>query len=114
MLIRMLEKLGYRPKAVSNGAEVVEEVRRKKYDIVFMDIQMPVMNGMEASKILRKTIEPGNLPYIVAVTANALVGDRERYMSAGMNEYISKPLHSSAVLTVIQKCLEGKRRKITS
>ncbi|WP_201005450.1 PAS domain S-box protein [Paenibacillus glycanilyticus] len=114
VLIRMLEKLGYRPKAVSNGAEVVEEVRRKKYDIVFMDIQMPVMNGMEASRILRKTIEPGNLPYIVAVTANALVGDRERYMSAGMNEYISKPLHSSAILTVIQKCLEGKRRKVTS
>lgn len=108
VLMRMIEKLGYRPKAVSNGAEVVEEVCKRKYDIVFMDIQMPVMNGMEASRILRQKLKPGDLPYIVAVTANALVGDRERYMSAGMNEYISKPLHSSAVLAVIQKCLEGK------
>nr|WP_202887514.1 PAS domain S-box protein [Cohnella zeiphila] len=108
VLIRMVEKLGYRPDAVCNGVEVLEEIQKKSYDIVFMDIQMPVMNGMEATRILRQTIGPGELPYIVAVTANALVGDRERYMNSGMNEYISKPLQSSAVAAVIRKCLESK------
>ncbi|SFD77013.1 PAS domain S-box-containing protein [Paenibacillus catalpae] len=111
VLIRMMEKLGYRPDAVGNGVEVLEEVRNKKYDIVFMDIQMPVMNGLEATRLMRQTLDPDDLPYIVAVTANALIGDRERYMKDGMNEYISKPLQSSAVLAVIQKCLENKDMK---
>ncbi|MCM3628386.1 PAS domain S-box protein [Paenibacillus glycanilyticus] len=109
VLIRMVEKLGYRPVAVGNGVQVLDEVHKRKYDIVFMDIQMPVMNGLEATRLMRQTLTPKDLPYIVAVTANALVGDRERYMNEGMNEYISKPLQSSSVLAVIQKCLDSKR-----
>lgn len=108
VLMRMVEKLGFRPDAVSNGSEVLEAVQKKKYDILFIDIQMPVMNGLEATQRLRQMLRWDELPYIVAVTANALVGDRERFMSAGMHEYISKPLHNAAVLAVIQRFLDSK------
>lgn len=114
VLIRMVEKYGYHPVAVSNGVQVLEAIRHKKYDVVFMDIQMPVMNGLEATRMMRQSLAPEDLPYIVAVTANALVGDRERYMNEGMNEYISKPLQSSAVGAILQKCLEIKTMKETS
>nr|WP_279590332.1 response regulator [Paenibacillus lupini] len=108
VLIRMVEKLGFRPDAVSNGSEVLEAIQKKKYDILFMDIQMPVMNGLEATKHLRQMLRSDELPHIVAVTANALVGDRERFISAGMHEYISKPLHNAAVSSVIQRFIDSK------
>ncbi|RKP58332.1 PAS domain S-box protein [Cohnella endophytica] len=105
VLVRMLEKLGCRPVAVRNGVEALDAMSDNRFDIVFMDIQMPVMNGLEATKRIIQTLAPEDLPYIVAVTANALLGDRERYMEAGMNEYISKPLQSSAVSKIIMKYL---------
>lgn len=104
VLVRMVEKLGFRPVAVRNGAEVLEQVGRSRFDIVFMDIQMPVMNGLEATRHILRSTRPEERPYIVAVTANALVGDRERYMEAGMNEYISKPLQSAIVSEIIRRC----------
>ncbi|GLX70585.1 PAS domain S-box protein [Paenibacillus glycanilyticus] len=109
VLFRMVEKFGFRPDAVSNGIEVLDKVRSNNYDIIFMDIQMPLMNGLEATKILRQSLRPEELPYIVAVTANALVGDRERYLDTGMHEYISKPLQNSAVQSIIQRCLDRKQ-----
>ncbi|MCD9025254.1 PAS domain S-box protein [Cohnella silvisoli] len=105
VLIRMIEKLGYRPTAVRNGEEALEAIIRSRYDIVFMDIQMPIMNGLEATKRIIQLTAPDERPYIVAVTANALIGDKERYMEAGMNEYISKPLKSAVVYEIIMKCL---------
>ncbi|MBB6674700.1 PAS domain S-box protein [Cohnella nanjingensis] len=105
VLIRMLEKLGYRPVTVRNGEEAIEAVKRDRFDMIFMDIQMPVMNGMEATKRILQSVRREESPYIVAVTANALVGDRERYLEAGMNEYISKPLQSSVVARAVEKCL---------
>ncbi len=108
VIVRMVEKLGFRPVAVRNGEEVLEQIRRSRFDIVFMDIQMPVMNGIEATRQIHRTIPPEDRPYIVAVTANALVGDRERYMEAGMNEYISKPLQSAVVSEIIRKCQDSR------
>jgi PAS domain S-box-containing protein len=108
VLIRMIEKLGYRPTAVRNGEEALEAIIRSHYDIVFMDIQMPVLNGLEATKRIIQLTAPAERPYIVAVTANALIGDRERYMEAGMNEYISKPLKSAVVYEIITKCLSAQ------
>lgn len=108
VIVRMVEKLGFRPVAVRNGEEVLDQIRRSRFDIVFMDIQMPVMNGIEATKQIHRTLPPEDRPYIVAVTANALVGDRERYMEAGMNDYISKPLQSAVVSEIIRKCQDSR------
>ncbi|MCC3371577.1 PAS domain S-box protein [Cohnella sp. REN36] len=105
VLIGMVEKLGYRPIAVRNGIEALEAVNRSRFDLVFMDVQMPVLNGLEATRRIHQSLPPEERPYIVAVTANALVGDRERYMEAGMNDYVSKPLQSAIVADAIKKCL---------
>jgi PAS domain S-box-containing protein len=103
VLKRVIEKQGYRVAAVRNGMEALDAIKREPFDIVFMDIQMPVMNGIEATKQINETVPSAKRPYIVAVTANALVGDRERYLQAGMDEYISKPLKSGEIIAIIKK-----------
>ncbi|HEX5002513.1 MAG TPA: ATP-binding protein [Bacteroidia bacterium] len=92
----MLEKLGQKVTLVSNGAEAVKLATTGNYPIIFMDVQMPDMDGLEATRLIRKN--SGNLliPVIVAMTANALEGDRERCIEAGMNDYISKPVSEAA------------------
>lgn len=90
LIERVLFKLGYRPTIVSNGAEAVAQVALKRYDVIFMDIQMPELDGLEATRLIRK-MHPRQ-PVIVAMTASAMQGDREVCMEAGMNDYISKPL----------------------
>jgi len=103
VLIRMIERLGHQVTAVQNGIEALEAVKRSSYDIVFMDIQMPVMNGLEATNRIIETVSADKRPYIVAVTANALVGDKDRYMEVGMDAYISKPLQSTTVSGIIKE-----------
>ncbi len=85
----ILEKLGFQPDQALNGFEAVEAVRNRPYDILLMDIQMPGMDGIQATKAIRR--EFGEQHVIIAMTANAMEGDRERYMSEGMDDYISKP-----------------------
>jgi len=85
----ILEKLGFQPDHALNGFEALDAVRKKRYDIVLMDIQMPGMDGIQATKAIRR--EFGQAHVIIAMTANAMEGDRERYMSEGMDDYISKP-----------------------
>ena len=89
---RLFKNLGYLVDIVSNGIEVLEVVERQKYDIIFMDVQMPEMDGIEASEKIRK--EPGmkEIPIIIAMTASAMQGDREKCIEAGMDDYISKPV----------------------
>jgi len=89
---RMLEKLGYRPELVSNGLEAVESVKRAAYDVILMDIQMPEMDGVTATQKIRSEIPPKKQPVIIALTANALAGDREKYIGSGMDDYLSKPI----------------------
>ena len=103
----ILKKLGYRADAVANGREAVEALRRIPYDLVLMDCQMPEMNGYQAAERIRDP--QSGLPNpgvpIVALTAHAMQGDRERCLASGMNDYISKPFSSAGLATVLKKWL---------
>ncbi|MBD0336024.1 MAG: PAS domain S-box protein [Cyanobacteria bacterium Co-bin13] len=98
----MLQRLGYASISLaSNGVEALESVCRQPYDVVFMDVQMPEMDGLEATQQIRQTALPQ--PYIIAMTAHAMAGDRERCLAAGMDDYLSKPIRRDSVLEVLQR-----------
>ncbi|UQZ33581.1 hybrid sensor histidine kinase/response regulator [Paenibacillus sp. PK3_47] len=103
VLRKILEKRGFDVDVAVDGLQVVQMVGSKAYDLIFMDIQMPGMSGLEATRIIKQTLPAGKVPVIIAVTANALKGDRELCLEAGMDEYISKPLRSEAVTSIIGK-----------
>jgi CheY-like chemotaxis protein len=103
VLKKMVEKLGYSAALVQNGLEAVEAVKGYPYDIVFMDIQMPWMDGLEATKIIHNLQTSKKKPYIVAVTAHAIKGDSQRYLTEGMDEYVSKPVSIQAISNIIDK-----------
>jgi len=88
----MLENLGHTVELVVNGAEAVEGVKSNSYDLVLMDVQMPVMNGVEATIAIRELGGQGASIPVIAMTANAMQGDREQYLAAGMDDYIAKPI----------------------
>ena len=91
VLQSQLSSLGYRADAVANGEEVLRALHARSYDVVLMDIRMPEIDGVEATRRIRDRID-GPQPFIVAVTASALKGDRSRYLESGMDDYISKPV----------------------
>lgn len=103
---RMLEKLGCSVAVAVNGQEAIEATAREIYDLVFMDCQMPVMDGYEATRSIRlREVQTGlHLP-IIAMTANAMPGDREKCLDAGMDDYLSKPVDHDRLLTLLQKWL---------
>jgi len=90
--LHMLSRLGYRADSAGNGHEVLEAVARQHYDIILMDVQMPEMDGLEATRRLRAAQVNGNRPWIIALTAGAMQGDREGCLDAGMDDYITKPI----------------------
>ncbi len=101
--MRMLQKIGHKVDVVANGAEAVDAVRRNDYDIVLMDCQMPEMDGYEATRLILAEGESESHPVIVALTANALVGDRERCLEAGMDDYVTKPVRIEVIDEVIRR-----------
>ncbi|USB32673.1 PAS domain S-box protein [Paenibacillus sp. YPG26] len=103
VLRKMLEKMGHSVVIVNNGFEVIQAVAYETFDLIFMDMHMPGMNGLEASRILHETLPPGRVPLIIAVTANVLKGDREQCLAAGMQDYITKPIKSHVISEVIDK-----------
>jgi PAS domain S-box-containing protein len=105
VLLAQLEKLGYRAQAVANGVAAVEAVQREEYDLVLMDCQMPGMDGFEATRQIRRSPRP-RVP-IVAVTAHAMVGDRQRCIREGMDDYLSKPVALDALADVLATWLPG-------
>ncbi|WP_433938771.1 PAS domain S-box protein [Paenibacillus lautus] len=105
VLKKMIEKLGYNSTTVLNGLEAVEAFKRYPYDMVFMDIQMPFMDGMEAVQLIKESAPPDHQPYIVAVTAHAIKGDREKYLGMGMDEYVSKPVSLNVISAIIDQFL---------
>ncbi len=92
LALRLLQQMGYRADLASNGIEAVESVERQRYDVVLMDVQMPEMDGLEASRRINARFRDGERPRIVAMTANAMQGDREMCIAAGMDDYITKPI----------------------
>ncbi len=99
----MLAKLGYRCDVAGNGVEALEALRRQAYDLVFMDVQMPEMDGLEATRRIRSDWAPADQPRIVAMTANAVAGDREECLAAGMDDYLSKPIRMSELVGAIER-----------
>ena len=99
LVTRMLEKLGHRPEVAENGVEALEALRERPFDIVLMDCQMPEMDGFEATRRLRQGEAGGRnqTAPVIALTANAMSGDRERCLAAGMSDYLSKPLQAAAL-----------------
>jgi len=101
--LRLLQRAGYCADAVSNGRQAVEAVCHGNYDLVLMDIQMPEMDGFEATAEIQRRLGPGVCPPIVAMTANSLQGDRDRCLVAGMSDYISKPLRLDDLLHTLRR-----------
>lgn len=106
VMLRMLGKLGYRADAVANGFEVLRALQRQPYDLVLMDVQMPDMDGIEATRRIRRLCPAGG-PRIVAITAYALEGDRARCIESGMDGYIAKPVNLSTLKSAIEKFASG-------
>ena len=106
--IRFLDRLGYRVDAVANGLEAVTTLEYRCYDLVFMDLQMPEMDGFEATRQIRQRVPANRQPKIVALTANAMQGDRESCLAAGMDDYVSKPVKLEEITVVIRR-LFGRR-----
>ncbi len=92
LALRLLSMMGYQADIASNGIEAVEAIDRQRYDLVLMDVQMPEMDGIQATETIIERIPASDRPWIVAMTANAMDGDRERCIEAGMDDYISKPI----------------------
>ena len=107
----ILEQVGIHVSIASNGEEAIEYVRANKFDAVLMDVQMPIMDGYKATRIIRETYSSWELP-IIAMTANALKGDRERSLESGMNDYISKPINPELLFETLAKWLLGISNKI--
>jgi two-component system, sensor histidine kinase and response regulator len=102
--VRILEKEGYRVVVASNGVEALKAMQDHNFDLVLMDVQMPEMGGFEATANIRRNESPGgtHIP-IIAMTAHAMTGDRERCLAAGMDDYISKPARATALIALVEK-----------
>ncbi len=103
----MLGKMGYQADLVNDGVQAVERATKAKYDLIFMDIQMPEMDGIEATRVLREKLGE-NCPFIVALTANALEGDRERFLGLGFDNYLSKPLVPATLREMLQTVVQQR------
>ena len=106
ILALFLESLGYSPKLANNGLEVLEALDQKNYDLIFMDIQMPKVDGITATKKIRQDFQ--QQPWIVALTANALPEDRQLCIDAGMNDFITKPIQIEDIVNIFVRYNESK------
>jgi CheY-like chemotaxis protein len=101
--LKIFEKLNIAVQVATNGAEAVDKANEIAYDLIFMDVQMPIMNGIEASKTLRKQ---GHEEPIIAMTANAMIEHRNECLAAGMNDFLSKPVNLNSLRAIVEKYLE--------
>jgi CheY-like chemotaxis protein/HPt (histidine-containing phosphotransfer) domain-containing protein len=100
----LLDRLGYRPDVAADGVEALEALAQQHYDVVLMDVQMPRMDGVEATRLIRGQLPAADQPWIVALTANALIGDREKYLAAGMDDYLAKPISRLELAEALARC----------
>lgn len=109
IILKMLEKKGWSATTVVNGREVLEHLNRQSYDIILMDDQMPEMSGIEATRLIRaEEQQTGNHVLIIAMTANAMAGDKEFYIKQGMDGYVSKPINREQLYAELEKLIESK------
>ena len=107
--VRILQQLGYQPAVAGNGREALTTIERQPFDLVFMDVMMPELDGLEATRLIRKRQAGGEHPNfqmhitIIAMTAHAMTGDREKCMAAGMDDYLSKPVRPKDVRDMVEK-----------
>jgi CheY-like chemotaxis protein len=108
--VQILTKMGHRADAVANGKEAIEALRLVPYDVVLMDCQMPEMDGFEATTAIRDPATGTRDPRIpiIALTAHAMKGDRERCLRAGMNDYVAKPIQPAELATALERQMEGR------
>jgi len=106
LALRLLQQMGYRADVAANGIEAIECCARQPYDLVLMDVQMPEMDGLEATRrIVARWPSPATRPRIVAMTANAMQGDREECLAAGMDDYVTKPIRVDALVAALLAAL---------
>jgi signal transduction histidine kinase/CheY-like chemotaxis protein len=103
VILGMLARCGYRPDVANNGLEVLAAFNRQPYDVVLMDVEMPEMDGDEATHCIRRDLAADRQPYIIAMTANAFDDQRKHYLTIGMNDYISKPVDPALLVAALQK-----------
>ncbi|MCS6826517.1 MAG: response regulator [Caldilinea sp.] len=104
----MLGRLGYRADVVSDGVQAVEAVRRQPYDVILMDVQMPEMDGVEATQRIRAILPAARQPWIVAMTANVFESQRKLYLEHSMDDYVSKPVQRETLLTALQRAYANR------
>ena len=102
--LRLLDRLGYGADVAGNGAEALQALERQSYDVVLMDVQMPEMDGLEASRRICQIYPRNRRPRLIAMTANAMQGDREMCLQAGMDDYLSKPVRSEELAAALSHC----------
>ena len=105
--LAMLKHLGYKADVAVNGKEVLNSLEQKSYDVILMDIQMPEMDGLDATKFIRSSLPAAKQPRIIAMTAYTLQGDREQCLAAGMDEYISKPVKMEELKDALEKLVKS-------
>jgi len=101
LALRLLQQMGYRADLASNGLEAIESIERQTYDLVLMDVQMPEMDGLEATRRIVARRPAAERPRIVAMTANAMQGDREACLAAGMDDYLTKPIRIDELVAAL-------------
>jgi len=109
LIQRMLRSMGFEPVILTTGLEVLAELEKASYDLIFMDVQMPEMDGLETTEKIRHRYGIDGGPRIVAMTAFALAGDKEKCLKAGMDDYLSKPFVSDQVAAMVRKWSGHKR-----
>jgi CheY-like chemotaxis protein len=108
LAICLLQKHGHSVVVANDGQEAVDAASREVFDLILMDVQMPVLDGLEATGAIRQNQQAGGIRVpIVALTANALTGDRERCLRAGMDDYITKPLDAKSLFAIIERAVEA-------
>ena len=104
LALRLLAQMGYRADVAANGLETIQALERQPYDVILMDVQMPEMDGLEATRQICGRWPKGERPRIIAMTANAMQGDREMCLDAGMDDYVSKPIRVDELVQALERC----------
>ncbi|HNX01425.1 MAG TPA: response regulator [Candidatus Cloacimonadota bacterium] len=111
LAVRILERMGYHPYAVTNGIEVLNLLNHENFDIIFMDVQMPEMDGFATTQKIKESFTGRKAPRIIAMTANALSGDREKCLANGMDDYIGKPIRIEELQNALDRATKLSKRK---